>query len=159
MAARNLKVVYFRSSTLRPQPPVAIMADKMSTGQGQFGFGPDQQKRVVSIADYREDPMIAKSKSIQEELRDIALHRRLKEKLRNYRALHGLNQQQMADKLRIPKDNYTKYERDQVTPPFRKIPLDTALEFCELAGIDVQELRRELRKKEIRRQPRRKKPA
>jgi len=82
-----------------------------------------------------------------EEQKEVAFQRRLKAKMRMYREMHGFNQQQMADKLVISKENYQKYEHDQRTGPFRKVPIVVALEFCELAGLDLHELLKGLRKR------------
>ncbi len=99
------------------------IADDLSACQGQFGSGPKSLKFL--------------SLDMTEEAEEIALHRRIKAHMRNFRVGRRWNQQHMAEKLGISKENYQKYESDD---PKRKVPLVVIFRYCDLAGISLDDI-------------------
>ncbi|WP_068773449.1 helix-turn-helix transcriptional regulator [Paenibacillus sp. FJAT-26967] len=54
---------------------------------------------------------------------------------RQARELCGLSQQQVADRLGVPRQTYMKWERNA-----NEMPLDKAKEFSEIVGIRIDEI-------------------
>jgi DNA-binding XRE family transcriptional regulator len=119
-----------------------IYADNWSAGQGELGSGLSALDFLEFLLSTWGIPMTDKDEMVNaaEEAEEIALHKRIKQRMKNLRDARGWNQQRMAEFLGISKENYQKYEYDSPDQPFRKVPLIVLRNFCDNAGIDIDDI-------------------
>ena len=121
-----------------PYPRELIMLNaNLSVRQAANADCLSRDGRIVSLSTYRGTIMRIDKDELMEE---IAIHRRIKKAMREFREARHWNQQRMAQFLSITKTNYQRYETNNTTVPLRRVPMIVAGRFAEYTGMNLHEL-------------------
>lgn len=121
-----------------------IYADNTSARQDQFGLRLKCLETLTLFLVLCWEPVVEMAKEIErnaaEEAEEIAIHKRVKARMKAFRLARGWNQTRMAEMLGISKENYQKYEYMPSTGTIRKVPVVVITRFCDFLDLDVSEL-------------------